>query len=151
MTHFLLYIVLYLSFLQIITVFILKLWIFDIKNFKWLAKLPKNSTLNIIDLDPARRHSYGYRGRDARSNLHRLPTGECVYFIAATVVLFNADEGQQRHYLGHTDDVKWWVPHVPSVTLLFITFNTCVTINTCYIIIIKVLSVLFFIVKISLH
>ena len=51
--------------------------------------------------------SYGYRGRDCRSNLHLLPTGEMVYFIAAVVVLYNVDEQQQRHYLGHTDDVKW--------------------------------------------
>jgi hypothetical protein len=35
-----------------------------------------------------------------------LPTGEMVYFIAATVVLYNKDENSQRHYLGHTDDIK---------------------------------------------
>ncbi|KAJ9585806.1 hypothetical protein L9F63_002397 [Diploptera punctata] len=49
---------------------------------------------------------YGYRGRDCRSNLHLLPTGEMVYFVAATVVLYNVEEQSQRHYLGHTDDVK---------------------------------------------
>ncbi len=37
-----------------------------------------------------------------------LPTGEMVYFIAATVVLYNVEEQMQRHYLGHTDDVKWY-------------------------------------------
>lgn len=52
---------------------------------------------------------YGYRGRDCRSNLHLLPTGEIVYFVAAVVVLYNMEEHSQRHYLGHTDDVKWWV------------------------------------------
>lgn len=51
---------------------------------------------------------YGYRGRDCRSNLHLLPTGEIVYFVAAVVVLYNMEEHSQRHYLGHTDDVKWW-------------------------------------------
>ena len=51
--------------------------------------------------------SYGYRGRDARSNLYLLPTGEMVYFVAAVVVLYNVEEQMQRHYLGHTDDVKW--------------------------------------------
>lgn len=51
--------------------------------------------------------SYGYRGRDCRSNLYLLPTGEIVYFVAAVVVLYNVDEQSQRHYLGHTDDVKW--------------------------------------------
>ena len=50
---------------------------------------------------------YGYRGRDARSNLYLLPTGEMVYFVAAVVVLFNAEEHSQRHYLGHTEDIKW--------------------------------------------
>ncbi|XP_018374218.1 PREDICTED: echinoderm microtubule-associated protein-like 2 isoform X6 [Trachymyrmex cornetzi] len=49
---------------------------------------------------------YGYRGRDCRSNLHLLPTGEIVYFVAAVVVLYNMEEHNQRHYLGHTDDVK---------------------------------------------
>ncbi|XP_065343773.1 echinoderm microtubule-associated protein-like 2 isoform X3 [Cloeon dipterum] len=49
---------------------------------------------------------YGYRGRDCRSNVFMLPTGEVVYFIAAAVVLLNIDEQSQRHYLGHTDDVK---------------------------------------------
>nr|CAD7414936.1 unnamed protein product [Timema poppensis] len=51
--------------------------------------------------------SYGYRGRDGRSNLYLLPTGEMVYFVAAAVVLYNVEEQSQRHYLGHTDDVKW--------------------------------------------
>ncbi|XP_067011712.2 echinoderm microtubule-associated protein-like 2 isoform X2 [Anabrus simplex] len=54
---------------------------------------------------------YGYRGRDCRSNLHLLPTGEIVYFVAAAVVLFNVDEQSQRHYLGHTDDVKCLAIH----------------------------------------
>ena len=35
-----------------------------------------------------------------------------VYFIAAVVVLYNVEEQQQRHYLGHTDDVKWYVDKV---------------------------------------
>ena len=50
---------------------------------------------------------YGYRGRDCRSNLYLLPTGEMVYFVAAVVVLYNVEEQSQRHYLGHTDDIKW--------------------------------------------
>ncbi|XP_073982208.1 echinoderm microtubule-associated protein-like 2 isoform X3 [Rhodnius prolixus] len=49
---------------------------------------------------------YGYRGRDCRSNLYLLPTGEMLYFVAAVVVLYNVEEQNQRHYLGHTDDVK---------------------------------------------
>ncbi|XP_063993575.1 echinoderm microtubule-associated protein-like 2 isoform X4 [Diachasmimorpha longicaudata] len=54
---------------------------------------------------------YGYRGRDCRSNLHLLPTGEIVYFVAAVVVLYNMEEHSQRHYLGHTDDVKSMAVH----------------------------------------
>ncbi|XP_055372451.1 echinoderm microtubule-associated protein-like 2 isoform X2 [Condylostylus longicornis] len=54
---------------------------------------------------------YGYRGKDCRSNLYQLPTGEMVYFVAAAVVLYNADEQCQRHYLGHTDDVKSLAVH----------------------------------------
>ncbi|XP_076314388.1 echinoderm microtubule-associated protein-like 2 isoform X6 [Tachypleus tridentatus] len=54
---------------------------------------------------------YGYRGRDCRSNLHLLPTGEMVYFVAAVVVLYNVDDQTQRHYLGHTDDVKCLAVH----------------------------------------
>ncbi|KAL0280684.1 UNVERIFIED_CONTAM: hypothetical protein PYX00_001910 [Menopon gallinae] len=54
---------------------------------------------------------YGYRGRDCRSNLYFLPTGEMVYFVAAAVVLYNVEEQSQRHYLGHTDDVKCLAVH----------------------------------------
>ena len=50
---------------------------------------------------------YGYRGKDARSNLYLLPTGELVYFMASVVVLFNPDLNKQRHYMGHTEEVKW--------------------------------------------
>lgn len=52
-------------------------------------------------------NSYGYRGRDCRSNLYLLPTGEIVYFVASVVVLYNVEEQSQRHYLGHNDDIKW--------------------------------------------
>jgi len=53
----------------------------------------------------------GYRGKDCRSNLFYLPTGECIYFVASIVVLYNADTGKQRHYLGHTDNVKCLTVH----------------------------------------
>lgn len=55
---------------------------------------------------------YGYRGRDCRANVYLLPTGEIVYFIASVVVLFNYEERTQRHYLGHTDCVKWLVYNI---------------------------------------
>ena len=60
-----------------------------------------------IVLNSSSARSYGYRGRDARCNVYLLPTGETVYFVAAVVVLYNADEQMQRHYIGHTDDIKW--------------------------------------------
>ncbi|GFS03266.1 echinoderm microtubule-associated protein-like 1 [Elysia marginata] len=54
---------------------------------------------------------YGYRGRDCRSNLYHLPTGEIVYFTAGVVVLHNIQEQSQRHYTGHTDDIKCLAIH----------------------------------------
>jgi microtubule-associated protein-like 1/2 len=60
---------------------------------------------------------YGYRGKDCRSNLYTLPTGEIIYFMAAVVVLHNVEEGTQRHYLGHTDDVKSLTVHPDKVTI----------------------------------
>ncbi|TSN57714.1 Echinoderm microtubule-associated protein-like 1 [Bagarius yarrelli] len=60
---------------------------------------------------------YGYRGRDCRSNLYLLPTGEIVYFNASIVVLYNVEEQQQRHYLGHNDDVKCMAIHPDMVTM----------------------------------
>uniref|UniRef100_A0A914ZJU4 HELP domain-containing protein n=1 Tax=Parascaris univalens TaxID=6257 RepID=A0A914ZJU4_PARUN len=49
---------------------------------------------------------HGYRGKDSRGNLHKLPTGELVYFTGAVVVLHNVDEGTQRHYTQHTSEIK---------------------------------------------
>ncbi|XP_078001343.1 77 kDa echinoderm microtubule-associated protein-like isoform X2 [Glandiceps talaboti] len=60
---------------------------------------------------------YGYRGRDCRNNLHLLPTGEIIYFIAAVVVMYNIEEEMQRFYLGHTDDVKCIAIHPDRVTI----------------------------------
>ncbi|MBN3282426.1 EMAL1 protein, partial [Polyodon spathula] len=61
--------------------------------------------------------SYGYRGRDCRSNLYLLPTGETVYFIASVVVLYNVEEQLQRHYSGHNDDVKCLAVHPDKITI----------------------------------
>ncbi|KAF8570544.1 hypothetical protein P879_02628, partial [Paragonimus westermani] len=61
--------------------------------------------------------SYGYRGRDCRNNLHYLPTGEIIYFVAAVVVLYNIEEQCQRHYLEHTDDVKCIAIHPDRITV----------------------------------
>uniref|UniRef100_A0A8R1E3I7 HELP domain-containing protein n=1 Tax=Caenorhabditis japonica TaxID=281687 RepID=A0A8R1E3I7_CAEJA len=57
------------------------------------------------------KHVYSYRGKDVRSNIEMLPTGELVFFSANMVVLMNVtgDNRSQRIYHGHTCDVKWLV------------------------------------------
>ncbi|XP_072786504.1 echinoderm microtubule-associated protein-like 1 isoform X12 [Taeniopygia guttata] len=78
-------------------------------------KEPMFSADDVIQLD--QHSSYGYRGRDCRSNLYLLPTGETVYFIASVVVLFNVEEQLQRHYTGHNDDVKCLAVHPDRITI----------------------------------
>ena len=52
--------------------------------------------------------SYGYRGRDARNNLHVLPgSGEMVYYVAAIAVVYNHRKEKQTHYTGHSEDITW--------------------------------------------
>lgn len=56
---------------------------------------------------------YGYRGKDCRNNIFMLPkvpgedSDELIYFTAAVVVIYNPIKQYQRHYLEHTDDIKW--------------------------------------------
>lgn len=74
------------------------------------SDLAENYNISKVSTAPSRRlkldWAYGYRGRDCRSNLYFLPTGEMVYFVAAVVVLYNVEEQSQRHYVEHTDDIK---------------------------------------------
>uniref|UniRef100_A0A915IDZ2 HELP domain-containing protein n=1 Tax=Romanomermis culicivorax TaxID=13658 RepID=A0A915IDZ2_ROMCU len=60
---------------------------------------------------------YGYRGRDCRSNLHFLPTGELAYNLGTAIVLFNTEENCQRHFLDHTAEIKCLCMH-PNRLLL---------------------------------
>ncbi|XP_053393881.1 echinoderm microtubule-associated protein-like 2 isoform X3 [Mercenaria mercenaria] len=60
---------------------------------------------------------YGYRGRDCRSNLYTVATGEVIYFSAAVVILHNFEEQTQRHYLEHTDDIKCIAIHPDQVKI----------------------------------
>jgi len=48
---------------------------------------------------------YGIRGSDVSKNLWILTTGELVYFVATTVVIYNRLKETQRHYRGHTEDI----------------------------------------------
>lgn len=50
---------------------------------------------------------YGYHGKDSYDNLHVLPSGEMLYFVATMVVIYNKMTNTQRHYTGHADDIKW--------------------------------------------
>ena len=54
---------------------------------------------------------YGYRGKDCRSNLFQLASGEIAYFIAAVAVIYNMETRTQRHYTGHNDDIKSMALH----------------------------------------
>ncbi|XP_013399114.1 echinoderm microtubule-associated protein-like 2 isoform X2 [Lingula anatina] len=61
---------------------------------------------------------YGYRGKDCRSNMFYLPSGELVYHMAAVAVLYNVQTKTQRHYLDHTDDIKCLAVHPDQVTIV---------------------------------
>ena len=63
---------------------------------------------------------YGYRGRETSggSNVLSLPSsGEICYSIAAVVVLYNMETHQQRHYMGHTNDVECIALHPRHIFL----------------------------------
>ncbi|XP_043200926.1 echinoderm microtubule-associated protein-like 2 isoform X1 [Amphibalanus amphitrite] len=76
-----------------------------------------NAVLPAPEKQLALQWAYGYRGKDCRNNLYLLPTGEMVYFVAGVVVLHNVDDQMQRHYTGHTDDVKCLAIHPNRTTI----------------------------------
>ncbi|XP_060014927.1 echinoderm microtubule-associated protein-like 3 isoform X7 [Lagenorhynchus albirostris] len=83
-----------------------------------LEELPSGPPPETLSLDWV----YGYRGRDSRSNLFVLRSGEVVYFIACVVVLYRPGGGPggpggggQRHYRGHTDCVRCLAVHPDGV------------------------------------
>ena len=63
------------------------------------------------DVDFSVEWVYGYRGRDSWDNLHNLPTGEVVYYIAAIAVLYNPEAQTQRHFDKHTNDIECLAVH----------------------------------------
>ncbi|XP_074654603.1 77 kDa echinoderm microtubule-associated protein-like isoform X2 [Tubulanus polymorphus] len=48
---------------------------------------------------------YGYRGKDARNNLHVLPTGELIYTVSAITVVYDKKRDRQRHYAEHNEEI----------------------------------------------
>lgn len=48
---------------------------------------------------------HGYSGRVTHKNLWVLPSGEMLYYVAAVAIIYDRDEGTQRHYTGHTEDI----------------------------------------------
>ena len=48
---------------------------------------------------------YGCRGTDVAKNLWILKSGELVYFVSTTVVIYNRVKETQRHYRGHTEEI----------------------------------------------
>lgn len=69
---------------------------------------------------------HGYRGRDTHKNLWVLPSGELLYYVAAVVILYDRDEGSQRHYTGHTEDIIRLILFADALLLLkFFTFFVC--------------------------
>ena len=69
-------------------------------------------TDSLKSLTEVRVYSYGYRGRDARSNLCVLPSGELVYFVATFVVVYDRLLDRQRHYTEHNEEVTWYASYV---------------------------------------
>lgn len=49
---------------------------------------------------------YGYRSFDSKSNVVCNTRSELVYPVAGLVVVYNRAAHKQRHFLGHTDDVR---------------------------------------------
>ena len=48
---------------------------------------------------------FGYRGYDARNNIHFTAQKEIVYHVAALGILYNSENHTQRFYNKHTDDI----------------------------------------------
>lgn len=48
---------------------------------------------------------FRYRGYDCFNNIYFSQHGEIIYHIAAVGVVMNRDSGQQKFYIGHTDDI----------------------------------------------
>lgn len=52
-----------------------------------------------------------------------------MYFVAAVAILFNSEERSQRHYLGHTDDIKSIAVHPDRIR---VATGQCTGLNRAY-------------------
>ena len=76
-----------------------------------ILSLVNLNTLNQITTNKGTNVTNETCSYSTRSNLSILPTGEIIYFVASVVVLHNLEEQSQRHYLGHTEEIKCMAVH----------------------------------------
>lgn len=65
---------------------------------------------------------YGYRGHQCRNNLYYTAAKEVVYFVAGVGVVYNSNDGKQKFYLGHDDDIVRCVLDKPLHFLVFLIY-----------------------------
>ena len=51
---------------------------------------------------------YGYKGHQCHNNLFYCGN-KVVYFVAGVCIVYDPEKHKQSFYLGHTDDIHWWV------------------------------------------
>lgn len=57
------------------------------------------------DVKPVLEWAHGYRGYDARDNVFYNTRGEIIYPTASVVVTYDPVKHEQKHFIGHNDDV----------------------------------------------
>jgi nucleoside-diphosphate-sugar epimerase len=70
---------------------------------------------------------YGYRGHQCRNNLYYTAAKEVVYFVAGVGVVYNGNDGKQKFYLGHDDDIVRCVVTTEEHLLIFSIHFQCNT------------------------
>jgi len=57
-------------------------------------------------------HAYGYQGAEGRSNVAINSEGRLVYYIAGVGVVAELESKEQRHFLGHNEDITCFAMHL---------------------------------------